>query len=109
MVRQNIDEALKLWDGSDLQSIGISAALLSSAADELRKFQVAFAAGAPSAAGVRLDLLQIKPSINRFLSVVDAASALIAGLRAVSADTGIFYDAAGVANTREEQAVCRAC
>lgn len=114
-VRKNICQALKQWDSSNAASMNASEALLERSAADLRKFHDSVAAGIASAPAIRLELLHIKSSINRFLRVVDASSAFVAGISGLTADRGIFYDAAGGARQvgsvdgmhSEGQAPCR--
>jgi hypothetical protein len=96
-VGENICQALEQWDSSNTAFMRESEALLERSAADLRKFHDSVSAGSAPAPAVRLELLNIKSSVNRFLRVVDAASAFVAGMSGMTTDRGIFYDASGAA------------
>jgi hypothetical protein len=107
-VRETLREALRHWEGSNLKSISACQALLDRSLADLRRLHEAAAAGMPLSAQDRQDLLGIQSSISGCLRVVDASFAFVAGMSGIAADTGMFYNAAGIAGRHSEmESVCR--
>lgn len=94
-VRKNLTWALEHWNGSNPLSMTESEALLQQSAADLQRFEDALQVGMAPAVATRLELLDIKASIDRFSRIVDSASAFVAGIIGINADTGNSYDAAG--------------
>lgn len=91
----NLLDALQHWDGADLRSINESRALLDRSVTDLRQLTEAVTAGIAVTTRNREHLLAIRSSISRWLRLVDAASAMVAGMSGTAADMGIFYNALG--------------
>jgi hypothetical protein len=110
-VRKSISHALEQWDSSNLPAMSECESILEESAAELQRFQDT-AANATPADELRQELQDIKASIDRFIRIVDASSAFVAGVYGLSSDTGVSYDAAGTTRCigghyREGQAPCR--
>jgi hypothetical protein len=96
-IRRNIRQALEQWDSSNPDAMSDCQAILQQSVVAMLEFREGISTDSAPAAEMRRALLDIKASIDRFVRVVDAASAFVSGIPGLIADQGISYDAAGTA------------